>query len=194
MEYQSENEPELLQRIATGCEAAFAAVFHHYYKRLVPFVRKHTNNETETEEIIQHVFIRVWVNRDKLPEIRHFQAWLFKVASREFLLFLRKKMADDRLLTYVQNSIPVSDTPQDKTQLNEIQKLIREAVLKQPEQRRRIYMMSRDEGLKIAEIAKALGISPNTVKNALTTTLKQIREHIAMHGYLITIVTLLSLL
>ncbi|PUZ27579.1 RNA polymerase sigma-70 factor, ECF subfamily [Chitinophaga costaii] len=197
MELQLENEPELLVRIAAGDEQAFAVIFQHYYHRLLPFISKYTDNEMEVEEIVQDTFIRVWVNRDKLPDIQYFRAWLFKVASREFLLFLRKKMANARLMTQaakdIAHIVPVS-TPQDDVQLLELKRLIHVAILEQPKQRRRIYQMSRDGGMKIAEIAAALAISPNTVKNSLTTTLKEVRAQIARNGYVISVAYLIILL
>jgi len=52
-----------------------------------------------------------------------------------------------------------------------------------PEQRRRIYQMSRDEGMKIVEIAERLAISPNTVKNTLVVSLRFIRQYLADRGH-----------
>ena len=67
--------------------------------------------------------------------------------------------------------------------LKEVHQLIIEAVGQLPAQRRRIYQMSRDEGMKIPEIAERLGISPNTVKNTLVMSLGFIRKYLAERGH-----------
>jgi RNA polymerase sigma-70 factor (ECF subfamily) len=67
--------------------------------------------------------------------------------------------------------------------LKEVHQLVIQAVGRLPAQRRRIYQMSRDEGMKIAEIAEQLGISPNTVKNTLVMSLGFIRKYLAERGH-----------
>ncbi|MET3878932.1 sigma-70 family RNA polymerase sigma factor [Chitinophaga sp. OAE865] len=182
----------LLANIAEGDEQAFASVFQSYYKELFHFLYKYTDSEQEREEIIQETFIRVWLNRDRLPEIVHFRAWLYKVAAREFLLFLRKKLQYGRVMEqHLKVPLSLVHTPQEETQLNEVQRLVNEAIMQQPPQRRRIYQMSRHEGMKIPDIAAALSISVNTVKNSLTTTLRQIREHLARQGYFVSLLAIL---
>jgi RNA polymerase sigma-70 factor (family 1) len=190
------NEIELLSHIAQGDERAFTVIFQHYYAILKPFVRKYTDSRIEADEIIQQTFIRVWLNRDKLPEIQNFHAWIFKIVSREYLLFLRGKMQVQKgidQLSQHQRNVPEAEMPQDNFQLSEMRHHISEAVNLLPEQRRRIYQMSRDEGLKIFEIADELSLSPNTVKNALTTALKQIREYLAAKGHLISLIYLMGI-
>jgi RNA polymerase sigma factor (sigma-70 family) len=66
--------------------------------------------------------------------------------------------------------------------LNEINKIVAIAVEKLPEQRKKIYQLSRGDGKTIPEIAETLGISPNTVKNALVMALKSIRIQLDQHG------------
>ena len=72
---------------------------------------------------------------------------------------------------------PVLET-QAELDVKELHRLIQHAVNKLPAQRKKIYQMSRNQGKSIHEIAAALQISPNTVKNALVKSLKFIREYI----------------
>lgn len=89
-------------------------------------------------------------------------------------------------------SIPDLNTIQT-IRINEIKKLVAQAVAQLSEQRKRIYLLSRNEGMTIPEIALALQISPNTVKNALVISLKQIREYLARHGYTLSVLAILFL-
>jgi DNA-directed RNA polymerase specialized sigma24 family protein len=76
---------------------------------------------------------------------------------------------------------PVSSTHENLA-LKELNRIIGEAINQLPAQRKKIYRMSRDEGMSIPEIASSLNLSPNTVKNALVTALKFIREYLVKYG------------
>ncbi|UYQ94525.1 RNA polymerase sigma-70 factor [Chitinophaga horti] len=178
------NEKWLLQQVSEGDENSFEQLYRHYYPRLRPFVCKHTGSDAQAEEIIQETFIRIWLNREKLPEVTHFSAWVYKVASREFLTALRKKLTYEEKIGALQYAAgEVASSPFEQMQVREIKALVSEAVERLPDQRRRVFRMSRDQGLKVNEIAEQLSISPQTVKNMLTTSLRQIREHLAAAGH-----------
>ena len=180
------NETDLLHQIAQGDEAAFATLFHAYLEGLQPFIGKLTHSAADTEEILQETFIRLWMNRDKLDEIQNPHAWIYTIASNECYKYLRKKITQRDGLSTMEHSgnIPEEDQSTLHTiQVNEINRLIAEAVDQLPTQRRRIYRMSRDEGMKIPEIASLLRISPNTVKNALVSALGFIRKYLAAQGH-----------
>jgi RNA polymerase sigma-70 factor (ECF subfamily) len=181
-------EQGVLQQIAEGDEASFRQLYARYYPQLRPFIWKYTGSALQTEDILQETFIRIWLNRDKLPEIENLSAWIFKVASREYLTMLRKQLVyEEKLATLHINMDKEGElaplTPDDQAHLADIRRVIGEAVARLPEQRRRIYRMSRDEGIRIQEIADTLSITPRTVKNVLTISLKEIREHLAASGY-----------
>lgn len=178
------NEQALLRLVAEGDETSFGELYRHYYPRLKPYISRNAASEVQAEEIIQETFIRLWLNREKLPEIANFNAWLFKVASREFLTALRKQVNYEEKVGALQHTPatgPIS--PFEQLHVREIKTLVKEAVEQLPEQRRRVFKMSREQGLKVNEIAEQLSISPQTVKNMLSTSLKQIREHLASAGH-----------
>lgn len=180
------NEKDLLTRIADGDEEAFALIYHHYYPLLYPFVSKLTNSPPDTIEILQETFIRVWLARDKLPAIDNFRAWIFKVSSRENLTYLKNALHhQEKLNRYGSQYREVrhADTPDELLHSTAIARLVREAVYNMPQQRRQIYQMSRDRGMKPNEIAETLSISKNTVHNVLSTALREIREHLKASGY-----------
>lgn len=170
---------ELLLRISEGDERAYAVFFEHYYARLRPFVIKFTKSETDAEEVLQETFVRVWLYRDRIAQVENPDVWIRKVASRECLSFLRRNLSDRKSLTDISDNQDFTDqssqTPHEMLDLDEVHSLIRRAVEKMPAQRRKIYQLSRDEGLKPAEIAEKLGLSVSTVKNVLSASLKEIR-------------------
>jgi RNA polymerase sigma-70 factor (family 1) len=185
----------LLKQIAEGDEQAFAVLFYRYLPVLQPFALKFTKSADAAEEIIQDTFLRVWLNREKLEDIENVKAWLYKYASNECLNYLRKELKQAKAIDNLGIDHPrQSNNTIDTINLNEINYLVQQAVDKLPGQRKRIYQMSRTEGMNIPEIAAALNLSPNTIKNALVISLKTIREHLNKHGIALSILAYVALL
>jgi len=145
--------------------------------------------------MLQETFLRVWLNRDQLPGIENLQAWIFTIASRQCLHAIRTELNHRKKLAALQvrESDREANTPLESTQLAEINRLVAQAINGMPPQRRRIYRMSREQGLKPAAIAEALSLSVATVKNALVTALKDIRQHLGAAGHTLSLVFIIIL-
>jgi len=191
-------DKELLQAISQGDEQAFAYLYKRYYAKLNQFLNKISYSNSEISiDILQEVFLRVWVNRAKLVEIENFQAWIYKVVSVESLNHIRKeahlqKKADRLVDLYNNNSLSKCEIPR-LMEFDEIKRIISETIQKMPERRRRIYLMSREEGKSAKEISEILQISQNTVYNSLTTSLSQIRAVLSQYGYLVSLAIISTL-
>ena len=178
----SDNEKLLFQQAAEGNEQAFSALFNLYLPKLYPFIIKVTKSGSAVQEIIQETFIKAWLNRDKLAEMENPGGWLFRVASNKCYDYLRERILNDKFFKPITSEPDTRNALHEGLDAKELKRLVGEAVLKLPAQRKKIYLMSREQGKTIPEIAAALQISPNTVKNALVISLKFIREYLAGHG------------
>jgi DNA-directed RNA polymerase specialized sigma24 family protein len=69
-----QDEKNLLQQIAQGDERAFTTLFYAYLTNLQPYIMKLTRSAEDTEEVIQETFMRLWMGRDKLDEVRTLHA------------------------------------------------------------------------------------------------------------------------
>jgi RNA polymerase sigma-70 factor (family 1) len=186
-EIASHDEKLLFRLIAEGDEKAFDTLFNLFLPRLYPFIVKLTRSEQAAQEIIQETFIRVWLSRDKLTEVENPGGWLFKVTSNECYSYLRKTVINNKFSNIITSEPEPVNATHDDVDLKELNRLVSEAVNKLPPQRKKIYHMSRDQGKTIPEIAAALNLSPNTVKNALVTSLKFIREYLGKYDVLFII-------
>ncbi|SOD13782.1 RNA polymerase sigma-70 factor [Pedobacter xixiisoli] len=182
--FSADYRHQVLLDASEGDEKAFAELFYEYSSNLLAFARKLSNNPSEAEEIIQNVFIRVWIHRDKLSEIENIKSWLYKFVVNESLTYIRKRGVRDRADLQFRTKAAIADNNIDKmVDLNELKRIVAKAVDCLPEQRKNIYNLSRNEGLSISQISELLNISPHTVKNTLVTSLKFIRDYLKKYGY-----------
>lgn len=172
----------LFRLTGEGDEKAFADLFNLFLPKLYPFILKLTRSGSVAEEIIQETFIKVWLNRDKLAEMENPGGWVFTVASNKCYDYLRTRALKDNLFVSATDEPAGSNFTHEWLDLKELKRLIELAVNDLPEQRKKIYLMSRDQGKTIPEIADALQLSPHTVKNALVISLKFIREYLTRNG------------
>ena len=183
------NEAEMAGQIAEGNERAFFLLFTAYSPLIRPFARKIALSEKAAEDILQETFIRIWLSRDKLANVENLKGWVFTVAANECMRYMRNKLTYEKKteeLQHRQEQDPYC-TPLDFVQANEISRIVQSIVNKMPAQRKTIYQMSRNQGLKPAAIADQLSLSVGTVKNVLSGALKEIRQGLVQSGITVSL-------
>jgi len=185
-------EKELFSLIAEGDEHAF----NRFYETMLPgftaYIFKLVKSQEAVSEVVQEALIRFWMHRDQLPEIEQPRAWFFKIVSNECYRYLRKnglKQFDPDILV---DTIADKDTER-YISYKETQHLIQKTVSRLSDRQRTIYRMSREEGLKLPEIAAQLELSRDYVKKVLMTALQNIRKQLTEDGRLPVIIIFLIL-
>jgi RNA polymerase sigma-70 factor (family 1) len=174
-----QDEKELFLLISQGNEKAFNQLFHLYNKQLVPFALKLTQSQTAAEEIIQEVFIKIWRHRAGLARIEVPRAWIIRVVSNQCYNFLRKQAAEGRLYQTLQaRAQERASTPADILAARQTAQRIQEGIQQLPPQMQQVYLLNRESGLSVTEIAQRLEVAPQTVRNQLVTALKKLRQHL----------------
>ncbi|MDB5199201.1 MAG: polymerase ECF-type sigma factor [Chitinophagaceae bacterium] len=186
------NEKELFTLVAGGDETAFAAIFHHYNRRLYPFVLKITKSEIAAEEIVQDIVTTLWVKRERLAEVDNYPSYIYRIATNKTFNWLKKVAAEDRMIKKVlQNMEMFRNLTDEIIDSKEKEAIINAAINELPAQRKLIYKLSRHDGLSHQQIAEKLDISPNTVKNQLVKALSYIRSKVET-AYIILLVGLIN--
>src|SRR6185503_2560959 len=83
------DETDLLARVAEGNDRAFETIFHHYRPKIYSSAYQLFGNIQMADELVQEVFLKVWLNRDKLPHILKFDSWLFIIARNQVFDMLK---------------------------------------------------------------------------------------------------------
>ncbi|HEV2480923.1 MAG TPA: RNA polymerase sigma-70 factor [Puia sp.] len=180
----SDKEGALLCRIAEGNEAAFSELFYAYHQRLGAYVYRLTESRPATQEIVQDVFVKIWVKRATLANVEHFDAYLFTAARNHVFNYIRN-MARERsrqaaLVAGSQAETAGSQAVEMETPEEDYHLLLDEAVAQLPPQQQRVYRLHKQEGLSHAEIAERMQLSVETVKKHMSLALRAIRDHLSM--------------
>ena len=181
------NDKELFQLISEGNESAFRLLFRRYVPELRPLILHLTKAPAITDDIIQETFLRLWISRDKLGEIENPRSWLLRIVFHQSFSYLRKQAVHHKVMDAISIHAAAEEhisTTEESIIYHSMLKQVSMAAAQLPPQAKRIYLLSRDKGLKIPEIARELSISPNTVKNSLVRSLQFIRKQLELSGYL----------
>ncbi|MGV3556548.1 RNA polymerase sigma factor [Larkinella arboricola] len=172
------NEEDLLARIVMGDESAFVTLFHHYKDKIYSVALRLTESTFIAEEVVQDIFLKLWLKRDALSMIKDFESYLFIMARNQVFSALKKSARQKQLADDLALEIPTSENATYNALFGqECEKIIGEAVDLLPPQQKQIYLLSKEQELKREEIAKLLQISPDTVKAHLSKAIKRIRAY-----------------
>lgn len=170
---------ELIELISDGDRNAFRSVFLSYFPKVKYFIAHLLKEETAAEDMSQDIFIKIWENRVNLKEIQSFDAYIYRMAKNAVINEFKKKNLEEKYYNYSYPLQESSISAEEELFAKEIQLLTDLTVSKMPEQRRKIYEMSRMEGIKNEDIANKLGITKKTVENHINLALKEIRKTIS---------------
>lgn len=155
----------------------------YWYSRLFNFANGYLNNDENTKEVLQDVFLRLWDHREKLADNTILNAYLFTLTRNRCIDLIRREklmlqFRTDKQEEYKrlsENFDALSDSILDHIFVKEVQLEVNRIVSGLPEQCRKVFILSRGNGLKNKEISETLSLSEKTVESHLTKALKTIR-------------------
>ncbi len=159
-------EKELLLKVANGDEHAFSELFNTHHQLLGAHIFRITDSVELAEEVVQDVFLKIWMSRETLTTVQNFRAYLFVISKNHALNCLRK-VAKERIhqKTLEENILPFAT--EENPGLDGYYSLLDEAIDHLPPQQQKVYLLSRHNRLKYDEIASQMGLSRETVKKYL---------------------------
>ncbi|MBK9763613.1 MAG: RNA polymerase sigma-70 factor [Flavobacteriales bacterium] len=163
--------------IAAGDRSAFDTLFRAHYKPLCAFAVQYVKDRDVAEDLVQDLFFRLWQDREKVSITTSLKAYLF-TAVRNRSLNAAKVSARMRPLERA-NIRSASDGMDEEDRHTERAARVHAAIELLPEERRKVFKMSKHDGKKYQEIADELGISIKTVENQMGKALKTLRVELA---------------
>lgn len=160
--------------IRNSNKKAFKKVYFEYFQPLYRFILLQTGSCETAKDLTQDVFTRLWLHRSKLEIHTSLRAYLYRAAYNAVIDFRRseeKKKTYCTELLEEHKQVHFQDSIENRTALQI-------AISKLPENIRLIYILSRYQGLKYAEISETCKISIRTIEERIKKALQLLRKEL----------------
>jgi RNA polymerase sigma-70 factor (family 1) len=172
------NENELLLQLQSGSEYAFTRIYERYQGKIFGVALKFLQSPVLAEEIVQDVFLKIWLKRAELNTIANFDGFLFIIA-RNLIFDQIKKMGYDAAVQKELLTQPLYvDDAEYTIRHHQCQQLLKNAIDLLPKQQKLVYQFAKVEGLSQKMIAQRMGLSRLTVKAHMSRALQYIRKYL----------------
>ena len=147
------------------------------------------------KEVVHTGFIKLWENRESISPGLSAKAYLRKTIANTSLDLLKHEKVKQKHANYVfqTNTEDGIEADFDKIDIKQLSADISKAVSDLPDQMRLIFELSRNEGLKYAEIANRLDISVKTVETQMSRALAKLRQKLAQYLVFLILALLLKI-
>lgn len=157
----------IVDQVKNGSKDAFKQLYNQYAERIHRFAFSYLKSDLEAEEMVQEVFLKLWNNKYKLDSSHNIKSFLFKIAVNTIYDFIRRKNVEQAFHDFLASGSSNSDETWQEVVYNDMLAQIKQLIQMMPDQRRKIFIMSKEEDMSNDEIAKALNLSKRTIENQL---------------------------
>lgn len=177
------SDQQLLNGIRQGDVVAFQDLYKQYYVFLCHIAEHIVRNRSDAEEIVSDVFVKLWVIREKTEITTSIKAYLIRAVHNTALNYIEKLKSENILTDGISKAdLEIlawdSDYPLGQLYTKEITEILHQGINTLPERCRQIFLLSRNEDMKYADIAIKLGISVNSVKTQMKIALSRLHENL----------------
>jgi RNA polymerase sigma-70 factor, ECF subfamily len=148
----------------------FEDIFREHHAACLAFAVHYTGDVHEAEEVVQQVFLRLWEKRETIDIMGATRSYLFAAIRNTSISNWRKETVRQEK-EQVAGDLRAADR-QVQSPAWELERLYQQALELLPERCREVFILSRQQQLKYAEIADVMNISVKTVENQMGKALK----------------------
>ena len=174
-------DSDLVSRAAGGDPAAFQALVERYRSMVYRVAYQFAGNHFDAEDIAQEVFIKVYRSLDRFRQDAQLTSWLYRIVMNACIDHRRRSSpaaaapfgdeAQQRLLDTAEET----PGPEDRAYASELGQVLESEIARLPHGQRIVFIMRHHQGLKLSEIAEALGLAEGTVKRQLHAAVHRLR-------------------
>lgn len=174
-----EEEKMMLRKLSEGDEVAFRHIYTIYSPAIYANIRKMVIPPELAEDLLQEVFLALWINRYKINTEKSIGGWLFVVSYNKSISFLKKKLQQAVLSVSSFSDIEMSEEqPMDELSYASQISMLEEAIHHLSPRKREVFRLCHFEGKTYEEVAVALNISVSSVKDYLKQSSYFIKQYV----------------
>lgn len=172
-------DTELLALIKEGDRSAFNEIYERYWIKLYKKAFDRIKSSDEAEDMIQDLFIDLWMKRETLTINVSLSAYLFTAIKYKVINYIEANIVRHNYLKLLNKAeIDYDDATNQSLICIDMEGWMNSEIQKLPPKVKRVFELSRQENLTIKEIAKKLEVSDQTVKNQIGKALKTLKLHL----------------
>ena len=175
-------DSELISRAAGGDASAFQALVERHRSMVYRVAYQFAGNHHDAEDIAQDVFIKVYRSLDRFRQDAQLSSWLYRIVMNACIDHRRRQSpagaapfgdeAEQRML----NTAEDAPGPEASAYACELGQVLESEINRLPPGQRIVFVMRHHQGLKLCEIARALGLAEGTVKRQLHAAVHRLRR------------------
>jgi RNA polymerase sigma-70 factor (family 1) len=150
-------------------------LYKRYVVLLTNVAAKKVQSIETAKELVQDVFMSLYLRRDHLHTITSLKSYLFTALKNKIFSYYRKEYSQKRKNNGYHKLQIVTSNLNDEYEAKELQLQLQEKIQELPPQCKTVFLMSREEQLSHKEIAERLHISPHTVDKHIQKALRILR-------------------
>ena len=190
----------LVGQALAGDQRAFELLVSRYRQPLVSCIRGFLKDDEEVNDVLQHVFLQLYLSLPVLLRNVSLKAWLFQVARNRCLDELRKRQRRSEIpfstlewkyreeeLSPIEAIPDPEPLPEEVAERSDLQCSLQQALFALPPKCRSIVGLHCFRQLSFAEIARVLNIPRNTVKTYYYRSLPRLRSALMSNVHLVSV-------
>lgn len=170
------SDVSLMVKVQEGNLDKLGILFERYKTPLFGYFYRTTWDKDVSEDLVQTVFFRIIKYKHNFSGTGKFTTWMYSIAHNVFIDHYKKKSRVNNIDDFDIYENKDSFNTQDNVERNESIKLLNKALLKMPEDKKEVLILSKYQKLKYQEIAEILGCTEGTVKAKVFRALKELKD------------------
>ena len=180
------DEHIILKKLRDGDSEALDILYLRYASKVRDFAFRLLKDRTDAEDVTHDIFLKIWEQRRGLGNILSFRGYLFRMTRNAVFNAYKHRQVEYKYQAEAGAAeSPAAPQTDDRVSTADLLEMIDLAVRNMPEQRRRVFCMSRYENMSYNDIAEALNISPKTVQYHISGALAELRKLLSAMAFLI---------
>lgn len=175
------NDKELTinaNKIKSGDLIAFKSVFESLYPDICLNINSMISDFDASRDLAQEIFIKVWNDRNTLPEFTNFKSYIYKISKNKSLNYIEKSKVRLQYKDFIQQSDSNFFDLYQNMDVDELLKLIEATVSSFPDRTQTIFKLTKFELMKQSKVADLLGVSVKTVESHIAFAKQEIKNNI----------------
>jgi len=183
--YCSLSDDLLIQKIKSDDIYAFNELYVRYAEKLVSYVFSKIQDLSESEDVVQEIFVSLWLNKNSILEFSSISNYLYKIALNKSLnIFKRDKVREKYIDSFASFLIAPSYDMELENEEDIRELKLMSALKLLPEKMRTVFEMRYFFGYTNQQVAEATGVSVHTVSTQMKRALKAIRQNLDLLAFL----------